>query len=121
WRYRREISKARVESRFYDFTEEEWGRMLFSLQKLREASKGKRLTLVLFPIRQDLKRYRPGEKPPLTQRLEAWGREQDVEVIDLVPWLHDYQSDWEPYHLPCDNHYSAFGNRAAFELVQKYY
>ncbi|HKX12506.1 MAG TPA: hypothetical protein VJP40_05090, partial [bacterium] len=49
--------KGTLYSRFYDFTEEELQRMLFSLQKLRDASQGKKLTFVLFPVAQDLKRY----------------------------------------------------------------
>ncbi len=113
--------KEGIGSRFYDFTEEELQRMIFSLQKLREASRGKKLTLMLIPMIADLKRYDRDGKSPLASKLEAWGQGQDVVVIDLLPWLHDYQKDWAAYSLPCDGHWSAQGHRAAFELVQKYF
>jgi hypothetical protein len=119
--HRAHNKKARVSSRFYDFTEEEWQRMLFSLQKLREASQGKKLTLMLIPMIADLKRYDQDGKSPLASKLEAWGEGRDVVVIDLLPWLHDYQKDWMAYSLPCDGHWSAQGHRAVFELVQKYF
>ncbi len=112
---------GKVFSRFYDFNEGEYGRMEYSLTKLRESAEGKRVTVILIPILHDLERYDRDGKSPLTQRLEAWGKRHSAEVVDLTPWFHDYQKDWRQYYFPCDNHWSSYGNHVAFDLLIKYY
>lgn len=118
----RDPRRIPITSRFFDFTEAEWKRMEYSLQKLRDASRGKRLLVMLFPLsRRDYTRYLSEGKSPLTQKLEAWAAGQDVTVIDLTPWLAAYQKDSFNFSMDCDNHWSAMGHRAAFEWVQKFF
>lgn len=122
WKVARQKKKTHIQSRFYDFTEAEWRRMEYSLQKLRDSSRGKKLTLVLFPLSKfDFQRFLAEGKSPLVVKLEAWAKDQDVTVIDLTPWLGTYQKDSINFSLACDNHWSAKGHRAAFEFVRKYF
>lgn len=110
-----------VQSRFYDFTEVEWQRMLYSLQKLREASAGKKLSIALIPLMPDLQRYAKEGKSPLASKLEAWAKDRDVTVIDMMPWFHDHEKSWETYSHSCDSHWQAHGHRVAFELLKNYF
>ncbi|HEX5035385.1 MAG TPA: SGNH/GDSL hydrolase family protein, partial [bacterium] len=121
WKWRQRNVQAGIHSRFYDFSEEEMERMLFSLQKLREASRGKNLTLMLIPLYPDAERYAQEGKSPLTKRLEAWAAGQDVVVIDLLPWFQQRGNKVKAYSHRCDNHWNARGHQAAFELIEKYF
>jgi GDSL-like Lipase/Acylhydrolase. len=105
-------------SKFYDFSETEYQRLLLSLEKIREEASGKKLSVFLIPILNDLQRYDRAGKSPLASRLESWGAEHEVQVLDLLPWMHDSNPDWKKYYFPCDEHWSAYGHRTAFDYLK---
>jgi hypothetical protein len=114
-------SADKVYSRFYDFTDAEYHRMAYSLEKLREASAGKRMTVLLIPILNDIIRYDQEGKSPLAVRLEALGKEKGFQVWDLTPWFHRDREKWAEYYFSCDNHWNEYGNQKAFEFLQTNY
>jgi hypothetical protein len=121
WKMKDQPSSKHNFSRFYDFNEEEYHRMAYSLEKLHEEVGDKKFTVILIPIYNDLKRYDLEGKSPLARRLETLGKEKGFPVIDLTPWFHDYQKDWAEYYFTCDNHWNSYGNQVVFELLKKNY
>lgn len=114
-------SGREIFSRFYDFDEAEYDRMAYSLEKLREETAGKRLTVLLIPILNDIKRYDREGPSPLARRLEALGKARGFRVWDLTPWFHELRAEWARYYFSCDNHWSADGNQKAFEFLKVHY
>jgi lysophospholipase L1-like esterase len=112
------VSGDKIFSRFYDFDEAEFNRMAYSLELLRSETEGKRLTILLIPILNDIKRYDQEGKSPLAQRLVALGKEKNFDVFDLTPWFHRNKNDWAQYYFSCDNHWSPRGNQAALEFLE---
>lgn len=110
-------SGDKVFSRFYDFEEVEYKRMAYSLEQLRNETEGKRLTVLLIPILNDIRRYDQDGKSPLALGLEALGKEKGFEVYDLTPWFHQNKNEWAQYYFSCDNHWSPYGNQRAFEFL----
>jgi hypothetical protein len=113
-------SSEKIYSRFYDFDQEEFHRMAYSLEMLKKETEDKKLTVLLIPIFNDLKRYDQDGKSPLATRLEALGKEEGFQVVDLTPWFHDYQKNWAAYYFSCDNHWNPFGNQIALEYLLKH-
>lgn len=111
-------SSQKIFSRFYDYDEAEYRRMAYSLEMLRTETEGKRLTVLLIPILNDIKRYDQEGKSPLALRLEALGKAKDFQVWDLTPWFHKNPERWAEYYFTCDNHWSSLGNQTALEFLK---
>lgn len=107
-----------IESRFYEFTEREYGLLRFSLESLVREAEGRPVAAVLMPAHRDLLRYhqsRDGGENPLARRLREL---PGLEVVDLLPGMHRYTPNWNEYYfLPCDYHWSPFGHEVAGRIV----
>jgi len=121
WRKEKTTPQGEAFSGYYDFTEERWDRMRFSLERLRKAAGDKKMTVLLIPESVDIQRFQRSEnRSPLHEKLAAWALEHQVQLIDLLPFMAG-QPDWpQLYFAPCDEHPNDEGNRreAAFIAEQ---
>jgi lysophospholipase L1-like esterase len=98
---------------YYDFTKEDWNRLKFSLDRIRGAATGKKISLILFPHASDLKRFQETRtQAPLSKKLSHWAQENQVTLIDLLPPFASDPGGWNQfYQLPCDPHLSPIGHQ----------
>ncbi len=108
----------KIYSGFYDFTEEQYQLMQFTLEKIIEEAQGKDVTLVTIPVLNDFKRYDALGESPLSKKLRAFTQARGVQYIDLLPAMHDYTQDWSQYYFTCDGHWSEFGSKVAFQILK---
>jgi VWFA-related protein len=118
---RHRLSRHEIEeplnSRFYDFTDEQFDRLEYILAELADEAEGKRLTVLLLPTVRDFDSYRPGMPTPLSQRLEAVGAREGFRIIDLLPFMAAQTEEWERYSFSCDYHWSSYANWVAARAV----
>ncbi len=105
-------------SGFYDFTEDQYQLMQFTLEKILEEAQGKKVTLLTIPVGNDLKRYDQRGAAPLSKKLKAFAQAHGIQYIDLLPLMHDKTQDWDKYYLPCDHHWSEYGSDVAFQILK---
>lgn len=103
---------------FYDAEEPRVQRMEEILRRLAAEVGDRPLAVLLIPTLRDLRRYRRSGPPPLAERLEAAGRRDGYRTIDLLSAMAGRSRNWPAYFLPCDYHWSRFGNRTAESLVR---
>ncbi len=107
-------------SAYHDFSEEQWNRMRFSLEKIRELAGNKPITLLLFPSPSDVLRNQGAKIPPLTQRLQTWAQGQNIQVVDVLPFILKEGENWQAmYNFPCDKHFSEQGHAKVAEAVEQ--
>jgi len=102
---------------YYDFTEEEWDRMRFNWEKILEDSKGKKVTFFMIPAIADLRRYDQEGEAPLSKKMKAFADAHNVGFVDLLPYMHDHNHDWESYFFTCEGHWSPYGNEVAAQYL----
>ena len=76
--------------------------------------------LVLIPDVYDILSFRDGQRenrytPYLKQRYES----ERVWVLDLLPGFVASDQDLDQLYIPCDGHWSADGNRFAFDYIMR--
>lgn len=107
-------------SAYYDFSEAQWDRMRFSLNKIREVADGKRIIVLLFPSPEDIRRYQPPGPTPLRRRMEEWAKPKNIQVIDLMDAFLAEGEGWKKfYHFPCDKHFSPKGDAKVAQFIAK--
>jgi SGNH hydrolase-like domain, acetyltransferase AlgX len=103
----------RAPSWFYDYDEAQVRRLEEVLSMLAREARGKRVIVLLLPTLGDLQRYALSGPDPLSERLEPAARREGIQLVDLLPFFAHYTPEWRRYYLPCDYHWSAFGNEVA--------
>ncbi len=108
-----------IYSGYYDFSPEEWNRMRYSLERLRQASGTRKMAIALLPSLPDLERYIPEEPTPLYLKLKEWGDPHEVTVVDLLPemYRHTDEENRRRYFHDCDAHWSPFGSSVAAQYL----
>ncbi len=103
-------------SGYYDYTDSQWNRMKFSLEKIVDEAKGKKVVFVSIPVPQD---YEDPKKhnSSIAGPLKSFADSQGVLYVDLLDESLKRKMDWKAMFLACDNHWSEAGNRAAAEIV----
>lgn len=104
-------------SRYNEHSEEEWKVFAHSLEKLFEAAAGKRVLLVMYPILSDIKAYDATKKNQLNDKVKALCDRYQVSYIDLLPYFHAYEGDWQDLYVPCDGHWSERGEKYVSEIL----
>jgi hypothetical protein len=119
-RLRRASPDEKIYSGYYDFKQDQWDRLRYALEKIREESKGKKMFVFTMPVSGDLIRYRAKGKtiPPLSEALDRWSKEHGVSYLDLLPEMDKRAADWKDYFLPCDGHWNELGNRVAADILK---
>jgi lysophospholipase L1-like esterase len=102
---------------YYDFTQEQWDRMRYSLEKILEEAQGKGVTIFLIPYLTDLQRYGEKGEAPLSKKMAEFAKERGIQLIDLLPFMHQHNRSWEKYFFTCEGHWNAYGNQVAAEHI----
>lgn len=107
-------------SGYYDFTDAQFDRMRYALERLVKDAGGRPVAVVAMPLLPDLLRYeREGRATPrLSERLGSLCAAMGVEYLDLLPLFHERKAQWDSLYLPCDGHWSAAGHEAAEEMLR---
>jgi hypothetical protein len=117
------VARARHQARttprslFYEFDEAQAVLLEAVLERIRTAAEGKQLIVLLIPKLHDLESFVARGPDPLSARLEAWAVPRGVRVVNLLPGMAVAGRRWSSYYLPCDFHWSRWGNRVAAELT----
>lgn len=99
---------------------------LYALQRLTDATGGRRLHLFLIPRAQDMSHVqRNGYDFALIKELEAFADRNDhVGFLDLLPGLLAYAEnndlEFEDYTLGCDGHWGQRGHEATAEIIYEH-
>jgi len=106
-------------SGFYDFSEEEYQRMKFAIEGIKEEAKDKKLAVFLIPSPQDFERYKSDGTSPLGKKLKKFGEKSNIQIINLLPLLYKRSREWEQYYnLPCDHHFGDYGSQVVASIIQ---
>jgi len=108
-------------SSYYSFSEDDWLRLRWVLERFLEETRGKKLVVLSFPTPCDLMAFsEKGGPAPLTLKMKEFfdaHREPNVMFIDLLPLMHELRPDFQSYFLTCDGHMSPYGHEAAADLI----
>lgn len=105
-------------SGYYDYTVSQLNKLKYVLKELKEEAKGKKVVLVTIPVISDFIRYEVSREAPLSKELGKFSKEVGITYIDLLPEM--FEGDWQRYKLPCDNHWSEYGNQVVSDLILKH-
>jgi lysophospholipase L1-like esterase len=108
-----------VHSYFYDFTDAQFDRLRYSLEKIKEAAGGRTVVVLLLPSHGDFLRYYQSGDSPLARRLDEVLTRNGMTLVDLLPPMFRLTPHWDQYYfLPCDYHLNPYGNRVAAGIVE---
>lgn len=108
-------------SGYFDYTPEQWLRLTHVLRLLREEAGSRKMLLITIPCQNDIERANRDGPPPLPAQLAAFCREQDIAYRDLLEVIRKAPLGYASCYLPCDRHWSAYGNQVAADyLLQQY-
>ncbi|MEM6628242.1 MAG: hypothetical protein AAF694_01155 [Bacteroidota bacterium] len=122
-KWRRNMSRQvkqmpRGESRFEQFSTEEFDRMRFSIEKICEAAGEREVIVFLIPRFTDILSYEKNGHNPLAEELQSTIDMPNFRLVDLVSGMHaTHKEEWVDYYLPCDRHWSRRGHEVAAELL----
>jgi hypothetical protein len=118
WLAGRESALADHGSWFYRYPERDLALAVHLMEELASAAGGRPVVLLLIPALEDLERFDRSGAAPLSARLAGPARRAGVTLVDLLAPMAERTRDRTAYFLPCDFHWSHFGNRVAADLVQ---
>jgi hypothetical protein len=75
------------------------------------------MTIAVIPRPNDFARVRAAGNNRLIVALNRFGREHDIDIVDLMQWMPTIEPRTDRYYLPCDGHWSAAGNRIAADAL----
>jgi hypothetical protein len=110
--------KGLVHSYYYDFTDAQFDRLRYSLEKIREAAGGRTVVVLLLPSSRDFLRRSQSGDSPLARKLKEALTPHGMILVDLLPAMFRHTPLWDQYNFPCDYHWNAFGNRVATGIVE---
>ncbi|MBU4523981.1 MAG: SGNH/GDSL hydrolase family protein [Desulfomicrobium sp.] len=119
WLAEQEDRPDGFQSKYYEFTEEEWNIMKYSLERLREECSDRRLIIFTIPSHQDFLRF-DGTVAPLTEKLARLSEALDFTYVDLLPAMHSSGFGARDLFFECDDHWSPAGNRVAADILEPY-
>lgn len=105
-----------VTSMYYDFTEQEWDVLRYSLEQIVKEADGKPIFLFVIPRYTDFLRY-DGTQPPFSRKLEQLAKKYGLGYLDLLPEMNRRTETPEDYFLLCDPHWNNYGNEVAFDIL----
>jgi hypothetical protein len=109
--------RPRSYSGYFDFTAQELQAVLWSFRKIKAVAGDRRMTIAVVPRPNDFSRVDQSGDSPLLEILNEFGRENDIEIVDLLQAMPRLQPRTERYYLSCDGHWNAEGNAVAAEAV----
>jgi hypothetical protein len=104
---------------FYAFPDAGLEQVVYLMGELAHAADGRPVVLLLIPAEEDLERFQRDGPDPLSARLAGPARRIGVTLVNLLPAMAEQSRDFAAYFLPCDFHWSHYGNRVAAEIVER--
>ena len=106
-----------LHSYFHEFTDEDFLRLRYCLERILDEAKGKSVAIVLIPAKIDFYRYEQSGAGPLVRRLEAFAQDSGLHVIDLRPDMLRATHNIREFYFDGDYHWNAYGNKVAADIV----
>ncbi len=108
-------SNNQSQSDYFNFTEEEWLRLKFSIEKMKVAAANKDLKIICIPSHLDLQK--PKNDDNIEQLIAQVCSELDIEFIGLYSHFKEQSNSLEKYYLTCDSHWNAKGHQAVANIL----
>lgn len=116
------LAPHRSYSGYNDYSDVDLKRLETALLDIKKTADAHHAAMYVFvvPRPTDFERAHKGSNR-LGPVLEAWGREQGIQLKDLLPEMDARTSgNYKPLILPCDLHWSAYGNSMAADILQSW-
>jgi GDSL-like Lipase/Acylhydrolase family len=114
--YRRRGSFDPLQSYYFDYTNEEFGRMRYAIEQIRAAAGDRPMLVVTVPTGQDYDRAQAeGGTPPLTRDLRWLAQRTGFTYMDLREYMDG--SERKRQFLACDPHWSPIGHAQAAAAI----
>ncbi|NVJ46190.1 MAG: SGNH/GDSL hydrolase family protein [Cytophagia bacterium] len=114
------VNNGTITSGYFKFTNEQWLRIKFNIEKMIEILECKKLYIVTVPSEHDLNIFTNDNfKPILTDSLRNLSKKLNFRYLDLLTQGGDY-SDWLSlyYDQNCDNHWNEKGHAKAAKKIK---
>jgi len=114
------LAPHRSYSGYNDYSATDLKRLETALLDIKSTAEAHHAAMDVFlvPRPTDFERARKGENR-LGPVLENWGRENGIPLKDLLPEMEaSTQGNYRQLILPCDTHWSAYGNSVASDILQ---
>jgi len=110
---------SKLYSGYFDFSEEEFLKARFSIEKIVRLANdsGKKVLLFTIPTYSDFLRAKDSASTPLNSRLSKLSKSIGFEYVDLLPNMKLNTPAYEDYFLPCDGHWNPYGNKIATDIL----
>ncbi|GAB3960501.1 hypothetical protein GCM10028805_57990 [Spirosoma harenae] len=96
-------------TKYEQFSELEWQYVSYSLTKLIQEARGKKVLLLSIPTLWDLKALKRGKVNRLDPLLANFCQQQGALFIPLAPTFLASKQTLQTFYVPCDGHWSAEG------------
>ena len=100
-------------TKYQQFNEEEWHYVSYSLTKLAEEAKGKKVIILSIPTQADLMALKQGKTNRIDPLLANFCRQKGINFIPLAPSFLAYRGNLADLYVSCDGHWSAKGESFA--------
>ncbi len=104
------MEKFSATSVFEEYPKDKWATFSYSLEKLFEEAKGKKILVLTIPILKDIQIYQKNHKNTLAPKMASFLKQKGVEYIDLLPILANEKNPEQFYHA-CDGHWNEKGEK----------
>lgn len=94
---------------YEQFSEAAYRDMRYSLERLVDEAKGKKVVLLSIPIQNDIDAIRQGHKNRLDGRLQEFCNQHDILFVPLLPAFLRSKDRMSDFYVACDGHWSKKG------------
>ena len=113
------VPRRPIRSGFYDFSDADFDRLRYVIERVLEVADGRRVAVVLLPTHTDFQRFDPKEEqpPPLMARLLEFSAGRELRIVDLLASMFHQTPRHGEYYFEGDYHWNARGNDVAAGIV----
>ncbi len=104
---------------YYDYTPDQWQRMQYSLQKIKEEAGGRRVVIFSIPSLSDFSRFDEKIGTPFSKEMKVFAHQTGLEYIDLLPEMYAQDPTGEKYFLSCDGHWNSYGHEVVAKILKE--
>lgn len=105
---------------YFDYSKSQLDRVKYSILKLKEAAKNKKIVIICIPSHLELAySYDPKNQQTIENELMEFCSQLDIEFIGLYPYFKQSKSTVEDLYLECDSHWNPFGHKKTMEILLK--
>lgn len=111
------LKDNKVFSYYYDYKPSQMDKLEFVLSRLRNSANNKRIILFSIPTQTDLQRFKSDANPPLPDQIQRICSGLNIEYMDLMQPILNYEKHYSTLFLSCDPHWNEYGNRVAASIL----